>query len=91
MRHCFVIEDKIHGEQSRELLTLGEAWAELERLSLVPWDQHPNLAPCTNWQACGRQYEIVQYEVEGSDSRVVDRISGLEINSRGAEGVQNSV
>jgi hypothetical protein len=84
MRHCFVIEDGIHGEQSGELSTLGEAWSELQRLSLVPWDEHPNKAPCTSWQNCGRKYDILEYEFEGTECRVVKRVPGLEISSRGS-------
>lgn len=36
--------------------------AELLRLGELPWDSAPNRAPCVGWDACGRDYWLIEYE-----------------------------
>ena len=42
-----------------EYTTFADALSELERRANLPWNEPPNLAPCTNWRNCGRRYEII--------------------------------
>ncbi len=58
----FVIEDEAHAEWFGEFPTLEAATAELRRLKELPWDEAPNVAPCTSWRTCGRTYEVVEYD-----------------------------
>jgi hypothetical protein len=79
----FIIEDPLHAEFISEHLSLADAWAELKRLSDIPWDQLPNLAPCGSWQTCGRNYHIIEFEVSAQDWRMLHRISALEVSAAG--------
>jgi hypothetical protein len=51
----FVIEDEAHADQFGEYISFEDAIAELRRLSATPWDEAPNVAPCTSWRTCGRR------------------------------------
>ena len=77
----FVIEDELHHEQVGELQTWEGAVAELRRLAEIPWDQEPNRAPCTGWKACGRHYEIVEYDITQTPRSEICRIHALEISA----------
>jgi hypothetical protein len=79
----FEIEDQLHAEHHSSHPTLAAAIAELRRLALIPWDQGPNLAPCTGWRNCGRQYEIVEYDTSSEPWRELQRLPALEIDSQG--------
>ncbi len=82
MPSIFVIEDQSHAELLGEFATLDEAWAELQRLSVVPWDQRPNIAPCQSWQTCGRDYEIIEYETSSLPWHLVRRFPGLQVSAK---------
>jgi hypothetical protein len=58
----FVIEDEIHAEQLGKFSSFEAAVSELRRFAAIAWDHHPNLAPCTSWQTCGREYGIIEYD-----------------------------
>jgi hypothetical protein len=62
----WVIEDELHAELIGEFPSQEDALVELRRLAEVPWDQSPNQAPCTSWQTCGRNYELVEYDVSSA-------------------------
>jgi hypothetical protein len=79
----FVIEDVTHAEPSGEFASLGEAVNELRRRAGLPWDQGPNRAPCMNWQACGRDYEIVEYEVSQQPWQELRRIPAFAVSAQG--------
>lgn len=79
----FVIEDERHAEHMGEFPRQDEAMTELERLAALPWDQPPNLAPCTNWAQCGRSYELVEFDVSQSPWRELSRRPVLEVTSSG--------
>jgi hypothetical protein len=79
----FVIEDELHAEHQGEFADRETAMAELERRAQIPWDQPPNVAPCTSWRTCGRNYELVQYDDKQSPWRELDRIRVLEISAAG--------
>jgi hypothetical protein len=78
-----VIEDSWHGEAGAEFATRDEALDELRRLASLPWDQPPNLAPCTGWQTCGRRYELVTYDASARPWRELARTPALEISKSG--------
>jgi len=61
-RKMIVLEDNIHCERQGIFETFDAAIAELKRRAMIPFDERPNRAPCTGWQKCGREYEVVKYE-----------------------------
>jgi hypothetical protein len=77
----FIIEDQLHSEHRSEHLSLADAWAELKRLSCIPWNQAPNRAPCGSWKTCGRNYEIIEYDTSFNPWQLVRRIPGIEVNA----------
>ena len=80
----FVIEDEAHAEpQSGEFRTFEDAMDELRRRASIPWDEAPNVAPCTNWRKCGRRYEIIEYDTSETPWRELSRRFVLEINAEG--------
>ena len=60
-----------------------EAIAHLERLARVPWDEEPNAAPCTGWKTCGRNYEVVEYDVTAVPWATVRRLAAFEVGRAG--------
>jgi len=86
----FLIEDERHAEpQEGEFSSLAEALAELRRRASMPWDQPPNVAPCTNWRNCGRSYEIIEYDDSTQPPTEVRRFLALEVSATGAKWVNN--
>ena len=81
----FVIEDELHSEICGEFPSLETALAELKRFASIPWDEEPNVAPCTNWRECGRDYEIIEYEGSPGSWLQVKRVPALEISSKGTK------
>jgi hypothetical protein len=79
----FVVEDERHAEIQGEFGSRGEAIAELRRRSRIPWNEHPNVAPCTNWEMCGRDYELIEYDDSGPSWREVAREKILEVSAAG--------
>jgi hypothetical protein len=78
----FVIEDERHAElQPGKFHTRLDAIAELERRAKIPWNEHPNLAPCTNWAKCGRSYELVEYDDSESPWKELSRSLTLDISA----------
>ncbi len=80
----FIIEDEAHAElQDGEFETEQDAMAELHRRALLPWDQTPNVAPCTSWRTCGRRYELVEYDKSATPWRELSRRQILDISAEG--------
>jgi hypothetical protein len=80
----FKIEDERHAEQQPgEFSTFEDAIIELQRRASLPWDQAPNVAPCTSWKSCGRNYEVIEYDDSVCPWRELSRKAVLEIDSRG--------
>ncbi len=79
----FVIEDELHAEPQGEFATFEEALAELRRRAAIPWDQEPNVAPCSSWMTCGRSYDIVEYDPAQQPWRVIQRVPVLEVAADG--------
>ena len=83
MPTIFVVEDQSHCEQIGEFGSLTAAWAELRRLSAIPWDTAPNICPCTSWRTCSRTYEIIEYETDSAPWDEISRFAGLEVSAAG--------
>jgi hypothetical protein len=79
----FIIEDTSHAQPMGEFASLADAVKELHRLENLPWDEPPNIAPCTNWQTCGRCYEIVEYEADSEPWQERRRIAAFEVSAKG--------
>jgi hypothetical protein len=81
----FKIEDERHAEpQAGEFSSLAAVSSELRRLAQLPWDQAPNVAPCTNWITCGRTYEVVEYDNSTLPWQELKRVPALEVDAQGA-------
>jgi len=81
----FKIEDERHAElQVGEFATFDDAVAELRRRAHLPWDQQPNVAPCTNWRNCGRYYEVIEYDDSVRPWQELSRTLVLEVDAQGA-------
>jgi hypothetical protein len=81
----FMIEDEAHAEPQGQYSTLEDAMAELRRRAAIPWNQGPNVAPCTSWESCGRRYEVVEYDDSQTPWRELQRIFVLEVSAAGAK------
>lgn len=80
----FKIEDERHAEPlPGEFSSLAAAAVELRRLAALPWNQVPNVAPCTNWRTCGRKYEVVEYDVSTRPWKELNRVTALEVSAEG--------
>ncbi|HEX6217875.1 MAG TPA: hypothetical protein VFZ35_01205 [Sphingomicrobium sp.] len=77
-----MIEDELHSEQIGRFDSRDEAINELRRLATLPWNEAPNQAPCTSWRTCGRNYELVECDV---DWRELRRSSVLNVSAKGVE------
>jgi len=83
----FRIEDEIHAESvGGDYASFDAALAEVRLLANVPWGTPPNVAPCQNSAACGRRYEIVEYDTSTSPYWTeLRRTSIVEIKRDGAK------
>ena len=84
----FVIEDKSHEEHLGEFISFETAMAELRRRAAIAWDQHPNRAPCTSWQTCGREYMISEDDTATKPRTMARQTSVLNISARGLDWVK---
>jgi hypothetical protein len=80
----FAIDDDMHSDRLGEFATRAEAWAEVRRLAALPFDQEPNLPPCTKGAACRRAYEIVEYDDTRTPWREISRVFVVELTAAGA-------
>lgn len=82
----FIIEDEIHAEpQNGEYKTFEEAYAELQKRAIIPWDEEPNRCPCTNWKNCERNYQIIEYDTTKTPWKELQRMDVLTISSKGVK------
>ena len=79
----FIVEDTSHAEPLGEFASLADAVKELHRLEKLPYYEPPHVAPCSNWQNCGRCYEVVEYEVDSEPWQERRRISAFEVSAKG--------
>jgi hypothetical protein len=80
----FVIEDDFHAEVIGQYATSAEANSALKALAGTPWDHAPNLCPCGN-QDCGREYQLIEYDVSNKPWREIERSPALNVSRRGVE------
>ncbi|WP_332736253.1 hypothetical protein [Flavihumibacter sp.] len=79
----FIIEDEAHAEpQKGEFQTFEDAFSELERRAKIPWNEIPNLCPCTNWEDCGRNYHIIEYDMTQAPWKELQRKEILTITAK---------
>jgi hypothetical protein len=83
----FVIEDEAHADWIGEYTTFEDAIAELRRRASMPWDEAPNVAPCTSWRTCGRRYQILEFETSTAPWRQVRCTPALDISAEGTKWV----
>jgi hypothetical protein len=82
----FIIEDELHAEhQDGTFASFEQALAELKRRAALPWDQAPNVAPCTSWRTCGRNYEIIEFDDSALPWKQLSRVPALEVSAKGAK------
>jgi hypothetical protein len=80
----FVIEDERHAEvQEGRFSKRQDAISELKNRAKISWDEHPNVAPCTNWSNCGRSYELIEYDDSTMPWTELSRGLALEISADG--------
>lgn len=82
-RRLFVIYDEAHAERCGEFSSLTNALERLRYLAALPWNQNPNLAPCTGWRTCGRRYELVEYAVVTGPWIELKRVPALQVSAKG--------
>lgn len=78
MATFFIVEDLRHAEAVGSFETRSEAIDEARRLASVPWDAEPNLAPCTQWRTCGREWEVVEI----SNGQVISRFPVVTVTAK---------
>ncbi len=66
----FIIEEEGHAEFIGEFETFEKAITELRRISKIPWNESPNISPCSN-PNCGRDYMLIEYEVSDNHWEVI--------------------
>ena len=62
-----------------------QASTELKRRAKIPWDEPPNVAPCNGWRACGRAYEVVEYDDSETPWKELSRTLVLEVSASGVK------
>ena len=86
----FVIDDELHAEEIGRFGTRDEAVAELRRLAGISWDKPPNVAPCTGWKTCGRNYLIIEYDISREPWRELGREATLEVSAAGVRWLKGA-
>jgi hypothetical protein len=76
----FAINDSIHLDQEGTYRSIDAALARLRQLARQPWDAAPNRAPCSSWESCGRDWEILEYEVETIPWQLRETIPAVSIS-----------
>ena len=81
----FIIEDTIHCEYTMDsgYASFELALTEIRNRVAIPWDEEPNLAPCTSWRTCGRNYVIREYDDSTSPSTFIRTTPVVEIDAKG--------
>lgn len=79
-----VIKDEFHAEVQGQFATVEAALIELRRRADAPWDQSPNLCPCTCWETCHRDLVVIEYDDSVKPWKQLHRWGCLEISCNGA-------
>jgi len=84
MKTIVTLEDLSHAEyQEGSFKSVAEAFKELQRRAEIPWNEIPNICPCTCWEKCGREYEIVEFDISSDPWRELRRLGCLKISADG--------
>lgn len=84
MNKMVVIEDQSHAEwQTDKYNSVQQAFDELQRRANLPWDKFPNVCPCTSWRTCGREYEIIEFDISVEPWKELRRLGMMEISAKG--------
>ena len=80
----FIIEDEKHAEPQGEYDSLDDAFIELVRRSKIAWDSEPNQCPCMSWKTCGRDYQILEYDISTKPYwTLLNSTPVLEVSAKG--------
>jgi len=85
----YIIEDQIHCEWIWKYNSISDATSELQRLLKLPWNKDKNLAPCMSYKTCGREYELIEYNIKWDIWDEVSRYPIFDIKSSGIIFHQN--
>ena len=80
----FSIEDEVHAEWQSDFATFDDALSELEKRAKIPWNEKPNVCPCTGWKTCERLYTITEFIVGDNTFKPQKKEEVLMISSKGA-------
>ena len=86
----FVIRDERHFDEVGEFSSRNEAHAELQRLADLPWNEAPNLCPCTSWRTCGRRYHIIEYDTSRKPWKHISYEALLDVSAKAAVWLSDS-
>lgn len=81
----FVIEDEFHAEPQGRFDSYNSAMEELQRRTKIPWNEDPNVCPCTNWKNCQRDMQIIQYDTSIKPWKEISRTDIFRISANGIE------
>lgn len=82
------IEDGNHCELEGPFGSFEDALAELRRRARIAWDLPPNQAPCTSWETCGREYNVVEYDDRSGTARVLRRVHVVDVSAKGTVWIE---
>jgi hypothetical protein len=80
----FWLHDYLHDEGLGPFRTREEAIAEAVRVAAIPWNEPPNLAPCVDWETCGRDYAVVEVDASTDPPLDMDAPLVVRIDRNGA-------
>jgi hypothetical protein len=80
-----VIDDELHCEFQGKFKTFEDAFAELKRRAIIPWDEAPNVAQCTSWRTCGREYHIAEYDDSQKPWKLLREVKVLDVSAKGVD------
>jgi hypothetical protein len=83
----FVIEDEWHAEWLGEYLSRDDALDALQKLANLPWNEPPNVCPCTSWRTCGRRYRLIEFDGSAELWRKLGAQPVLEISATGTKWI----
>ena len=90
MTKKFIIHDQAHAEWQGDYDSLEE----LKRRATIPWNESPNVCPCTSWRTCGRDYEIIEFDISVEPWIELRRLEILKVLAKGviwSDDFKNSI
>jgi hypothetical protein len=77
----FVIEDEWHAEWIGEFTSREDAHDALRKLAELPWNEPPNICPCTSWRTCGRRYHLIEFDASAETWKSISDEPLLEVSA----------